>query len=236
MRCELGADFCSHRIFAGTCDTAGLRSAVIAEMRRFLQRIGLEEIADEDKSDRSFAIGPAGPWIFVGDSAGSTEWADPQGFDALSLALSTFAPIVDTKMSDDAAVHFYLYRNGRLEDRFGNAAFPFYRFSCEAEAAPFRGKPELWADLLVDPGRVSVLRDAWVQDWQSPEILASTARLLGWDPQLLWTGYTCDEEGVPIKYDEFLSDSEVDLNGFQERHFASLVRSAEPIAAGQPRQ
>lgn len=230
----MGADFSSHLVFAGIGDATCLRGAVIAELRRFLRRSGFEEIADENKADRSFVIGPAGRWLFLGDSAGSSEWADPQGFDALALALSTLAPVVDTKMSDDAAVHFYLYRNGRLEDRFGNAAFPFYSFSCENEAASFRGKPELWADLLADPGQVPVLRAAWVQDWQAREILASTARLLEWDPQLLWVGYTHDDEGVPIKYDEFLQGCEMDLSGFKEYHFASVEGSAELIAAGQP--
>lgn len=232
----MGADFSSHRVFAGTGDAIGLRSVALAELRRFLQQSSFEEIADEDKADRSFVLGPAGRWLFIGDSAGSTERADPQGFDALSRALSIHAPVVDTKMSDDAAVHFYLYRNGRLEDQFGNAAFPFYRFSCKEEAASFWGKPELWTGLLVDPGQVPVLRAGWVQDWKAREILASTARLLGWDPQLLWVGYTYDDEGIPMKYAEFLRGSKVDLSGFTEYHFASVARPAESIAVGQPRE
>lgn len=232
MRCKLGADFSSHRVFAGTGDATCLRSAVIAQLRCILQQSGFEEIADEDKADRSVVIGPAGRWLLVGDSAGSTEWTDPQGFDALALALSTLAPVIDTKMSDDAAVHFYLYRTGRRVDQFGNAAFPFYKFSCEEKAASFRGKPELWADLLADPSQVPALRAAWVQDWQAPEILASTARLLGWDPQLLWVGYSYDDEGIPIKYDEFLRGCEVDLGAFKEYHFASVVPPAEPKVTG----
>lgn len=236
MRCELGADFSSHRVFAGSGDAIGLRSAVIAEIRRFLQQNGYKEIASEDKADRSLVIGPAGRWIFVGDSAGSMDRYDLQGFDALSLALSTLAPVVDTKMSDDAAVHFYLYRNGQLEDRFGNAAFPFYQFSCEEESAPFRGKPEVWTDLLADPVQVPLLRAAWVQEWRADEILANTAQLLGWDLQLLWVGYTHDAEGIPMKYDEFLRYGEIDLSAFTEYHFESIERSTEPIAAeGRPR-
>jgi hypothetical protein len=221
----MGADFSNHRLFTGGADSDHLRSAAVEGVRRYFQSIDLEETADEDEAERSVVIGPAGRWIFIGDSAGSTECVDPDGFDALALALSALAPVVDAKMSDDAAIHFYLYRDGRLEDKFGNAAFPFYRFAGEEEAAPFRGRPELWADLLVDPGQVPALRAAWVQEWQAREILATTARLLGWEPALLWVGYTYDEEGIPIKYDEFLAGSDVDLSGFEELHF---VQAREP--------
>jgi hypothetical protein len=219
----LGADFSSHRLFAGRCDATRVRGAAVAELRGFFQRRSYQEVAAENEADRSLVIGPAGRWLFIGDSAGSTEWADAEAFDALSLALSTQAPVVDTKMSDDAAVHFSLYRDGRLQDQFGNAAFPFNRFASEEEAAPFRGRPELWSDLLADPGQVAALRAAWVQDWQAREILAATGRLMGWGVELLWVGYTYDEEGIPIKYNEFLAGSKVDLGGFEELHFASLA-------------
>src|ERR1700682_4999409 len=216
----MGADFSSHRLFAGTGDTSRWRNTAIAELHHFFRQGGFKEVAAESNADRSLVVGPAGRWIFIGDSAGSTEREDPEGFDGLSRALSMHAPVVDTKMSDDAAVHFYLYRHGQLEDKFGNAAFPFYRFASDAEAAPFRGRPELWVDLLADPGQLPALRAAWVQDWQACEILTSTARLLTWEPELLWVGYTHDDEGIPSKYDEFLEGSEVDLDGFEEFHFA----------------
>jgi hypothetical protein len=147
--------------------------------------------------------------FLIGDTAGSTEWADPPGFEALSLALSVHAPVIDTKMSDDASVHFYLYRHGWLEDKFGNADFPFNRFATEEEAAPFRGRPELWADFLLDASQVPALRSAWVHEWRAGEILGATARLLGWEPALLRLGYTTDEEGIPIKYDQFVPTSEL---------------------------
>jgi hypothetical protein len=201
-------------------DARRCRDVVVAELRRYFRQRGLEEVPAEDNADRSVVVGPPRPWIFVGDSAGTTVW-DEEGFDSLSLALSTQAPVVATKMSDGAAVHFYLYRHGRLVDKFGNAAFPFYHFASEEEAAPFRGRPELWADLLVDPGQVSALRAAWVQEWQAGDTLATTARLLGWEPALLWVGYTHDADGSAIKYDEFL---EVDLAEFEEFHFAHVRR------------
>jgi hypothetical protein len=220
----MGADFSNHRLFAGMADATACRTAAIGALRSFFLDNDFEEVAEEDDADRSVVVGPPGRWIFVGDSAGSTECADPEAFDALSRALSSQAPLVSSKMSDDAALHFYLYRQGRLEDRFGNAAFPFFAFATEEEALAFRGKPELWGDLLVDPTQVPALCAAWVQQWRARDILSTTAQLLGWEPELLWVGYTYDDEGIPMKYDELLRDSEVNLQGFEEFHFARSNR------------
>jgi hypothetical protein len=185
-----------------------------------MRESGLEGVASEQDATRSLVVGPAGRWIFIGDSAGSTEWADPEGFDDLSRRLSALGVVVDVKVSDSAAVDFYQYLQGRLVDKFGNAAFPFYRFATEEDAAPYRGQPELWADLLLSPGGVTALRAAWVQEWEASEILWATWQLLGWDPELLWVGYTFDDEGVPVKYDDFLRHSRVALAAFGEYHFA----------------
>ncbi len=215
----MGVDFSTHWFFAPAIDAAMTRAAVIARLRQALIEAGLREVAREEDADRSVVVGPAERWIFIGDSAGSTEWADPEGFDSLSCALSTLGPVVDVKMSDSAAVHFYLYREGRLVDQFGNAAFPFYRFATEEEAARFRGQPEWWADLLLPPNTIDALRSAWVQEWKASEILAETGRLFGWNPELSWVGYSFDDEGIPIRYDEFLRHSGMARGAFSEYHF-----------------
>ena len=155
----------------------------------------------------------------------------PRGFRRPRRSHSTLAPVVDTQMSDDAAIHFYLYRHGRLEDQFGNAAFPFYRYSGEEEAAPLRGKPGVvggpsngpqpgaspaggLGSRLAGAGDSGPPRGCWM-----------------WEPETLWVGYTYDNEGIPIKYDEFLQDSGLDMGGFEEFHFASVGKAAGPIAA-----
>jgi hypothetical protein len=215
----MGADFSNRWLFVGDADAPAVRAALVACLSDALHQAGFQEVVKEDDADRSLVVGPAGRWVFIGDSAGSTEWVDTEGFDALSRVVSALGPVVDVKMSDSAAVHFSLYRLGRLVDTFGNAAFPFYRFANEDEAAPFRGRPELWAELLLAPDMVDRLRSAWVQEWQASEILAETGRLLGWDRELLWVGYTFDDEGIPTKYDEFLAHSGVHLEAFNEYHF-----------------
>jgi hypothetical protein len=184
-----------------------------------MHQAGYLEVAREADAARSLVVGPAGRWLFTGDSAGSTEWADPDGFESISRALSSLGPVVDVQMSDSAAIHLSLYRQGQLVDRFGNAAFPFYDFATEAEAAPYRGRPELWVDLLLSPDTVGALRSAWVQEWQASAIMAETGQLLGWDPKLYWVGYTFDDEGIPTKYDDFLRYSGVELESFDEYHF-----------------
>jgi hypothetical protein len=215
----MGADFSSRWFFAGVSDPPGSRTAVVDHLRRALHQAGFQEVAGEEDAERSLVVGPAGRWIFTGDSAGSTAWADPDGFAALSRALSALGPVVDVQMSDSAAVHFYLYRQGRLVDKFGNAAFPFNRFATEEEAAQYRGRLELWVDLLPSPDTVRALRSVWVQEWRASEILAETGQLLGWDPELLWVGYTFDDEGIPTRYDDFLRHSGIELEAFSEYHF-----------------
>jgi hypothetical protein len=215
----MGADFSNRWFFAGDSDASSRRAAVIDRLRTNLRQAGFQEVAGEEEAERSLVVGPAERWVFIGDSAGSTESADPDGFVSLSSALSTLGPVVDVLMSDSAAVHFHLHRQGRIADKFGNAAFPFNCFASEEEATPYRGRPELWADLLLSRDSVSALRSAWVQEWRAGEILAQTGRLLGWNPKLLWVGYTFDDEGIPMKYDEFLRYSGVELATFDEYHF-----------------
>jgi hypothetical protein len=224
----MGADFSNRWFFASDAVATEARAAVVGRLRDALQLAGFHEVVNEEGADHSLVVGPPGRWVFIGDSAGSTEEAAPADFDALSHALSTLGPVVAVKMSDTAAVHFYLYRRGRLIDKFGNAKFPFHRFASEQEATPYRGHPELWSDLLLSPDAVHALRSIWVQEWKANEILAETGRLLGWDPELSEVGYTYEDEGLPIKYDEFLRDSDVELGAFNEFHFKRLGGADEP--------
>lgn len=214
----MGDDFSNHQVFAGLED-APSRADLIERLRQFMRQQGLVEVAQEEQAERSLVVGPAERWIFIGDSAGSTEWADPEAFGDLSRALSLLAPVVDIKMSDSAAVHFYLYRNGALVDKFGNAAFPFYRFATTEEAMAYRGVPEQWTDLLVDGGSLDALRAAWVQDWNASTALFKTGNILGWNPTLQNLGYTFDYEGLPEKYDTVLQCRQIDLGPFIELHY-----------------
>ncbi len=215
----MGADFSSRWFFAGDTDTVATRATVVECLRHALNHTGFQEVENEESADRSLVVGPAGRWVFIGDSAGSTMTANVEAFEALSREFSTLGSVVEIHMSDSATVHFYLYKHGHCVDRFGNAAFPFYRFKTEQEAAPYRGRPELWSGLLLSADTVAALQAVWVQDWRASEILAETGELMGWEPELLWVGYTFDDEGIPTKYDEFLYGSGVALDAFNEYHF-----------------
>jgi hypothetical protein len=230
----MGADFSNRWFFARNSDAASLRAAVINRLRISLHQAGFQEVAGEEEAERSLVVGPAGDWVFIGDSVGSTESADPEGFESLSDSLSMLGPVVDVQMSDSAIVHFHLHRQGGIVDKFGNGAFPCTSFATEQEAAPYRGLPELWTDLLVSPDAVDTLRSVWVPEGRASEIVAETGRLLGWDPELLWVGYTFDDEGIPTKYDEFLRDEGVEVGAFNEYHFKRLARAAESGASADP--
>jgi len=215
----MGDDFRNRQCYVGDAEGGPLRERIRQTIRRTLLDAGYTEVSAEADATRSLVVGPAARWIFVGDTAGSTESAEPDAFAALSAALSTVLPVADVHMSDSAALHLYLYKAGSLVDRYGNAAFPFDRFKTEEEAAGLRGRPELWAELLLDHTSVDRLRSAWVQDWGADSILGKTAALFGWDPELCSLGYTLDEEGLGVKYDEYLEIDDWSRAGFTELHF-----------------
>jgi hypothetical protein len=212
----MGNDFRNRQCFVGdrAADTSSLRiqQAVIEALQSF----GCNKVASEADATRSIVVGPVGRWIFVGDTAGSTEKSDSGAYLALSLALSKVLPVVDINMSDSSAVHMHLYKSGSLVDKFGNAAFPFFKFTDE-EAVEFKGHPELWAEYLLAPNTIDNLRAAWTQNWGADSILARTAKLFGWHPEFAFIGYTLDSEGIGIKYDE-CSWLEVP-KGFTALHF-----------------
>ena len=219
----MGVDVSNHWLFVGGSNPGVVRGAAVDVIRQALAGAGLHEVPTEQEALRSIVVAPAGRWLFVGDTAGTTDCADPEAFNALSLALSALGPVVDFNLSDSAVVHIHLSRDGRLVDTFGNGMFPFFPFKDDEQAAPYRGEPEKWADLLATPHRPADLRAVWQCDADAKVVVAETARLLGLHLELVWTGYTCDYDGAPEKYDEFLLDaSGVDLRTFEEHHFSRM--------------
>lgn len=217
----MGIDFSSHQCFAGDVQQEEIRRNIIVHLKRMFEAAGFRETNSESESHRSFAIGPAQRWIHIGDTAGTTETADPDAFCHVSTELSHLVPVADIQMSDSAAVHLLLYKDGKLVDKFGNADFPFFKFKTPSEAADWFGMPQKWGDYLVLGASMQELRDAWVQDWNADGILAESSRLLGWHPDLVFVGYTQDDEGIPLKYDEYLAyiQADVDLKQMTELHF-----------------
>jgi hypothetical protein len=213
----MGDDFSNRQCYVGDRVIVATRLRIQQTILDALTSSGYSEVASEAEATRSLVVGPAGGWVFVGDTTGSTEDSDPTAFVALSLALSKVLPVIDVHMSDTAAVHIHLYKAGALVDKYGNAAFPFFKFKTEAEAAEFKGHPELWAEYLIAPYTADDLRKVWVQDWGADAILSNTAKLFGWDLGLAFVGYTLDDEGLGIKYDEYLRLETPE--GFTELHF-----------------
>lgn len=215
-------DYSNHQVFAGAVDADGVRATIIDRLRDLFP----ERSTGERDAIRSIVVGPPGRWVFVGDTAGSTERADPVAFDEMSMLLSRVAPTLSVKMSDSAIVHLLLYREGRLVDRFGNGTFPFSRFRSEEEAAPFRGIITEWSPYLVPGHRPEDLRREWSQEGDATEIMEETARLLGVKSCLMKVGYSIFDEADEIKYSGWLADKPVDLASFEELHVSSTARTS----------
>ena len=123
----MGADYSNHWLFTGVPDARARPGEVIAVVARAFAELGLVEVATESSSDRSVVLAPAGRWVFIGDTAGTTDTADPEGFEALSRALSTLGPVVDINMSDSAIVHIHLSARAGTSTPSATA---FCRFIC----------------------------------------------------------------------------------------------------------
>lgn len=222
----MGNDFSNRQCYVDQNDPSQLHAQIRRAILTTLIDCGYTTVDTEQHATRSFVIGPAGRWIFIGDTAGSAKDADPDAFAALSVELSKVCPLVEVHMSDSAAVHLHLYNAGSLIDKYGNLAFPYFAFKTEEVAAEFKGKPKLWAEVLRSTDLKDKLLEIWVQDWgdSSPmsdgdSILSDTAELLGWDPELCALGYTLDIEGLGVSYREVFERIGQSSDGFTELHF-----------------
>jgi hypothetical protein len=224
----MGDDFSNRQCYVGDQPVDRIRLHIIETIVNELKSTGYSEVELETEATRSLVIGPPARWIFIGDTTGSTEDSDPTAFTDLSLALSRVTPIIDVLMSDSSVVHLLLYNNGVLIDKYGNGTFPWNSFKTRVEAAQFKGNSELWAEYLVSPYSTDDLREVWYQvvgnspgiwreDRSATSILADTANILGWDPDLCFIGYTYDSEGIGIKYNKYTDLK--DRLGFTELYF-----------------
>jgi len=211
----MGDDYANHQMFAGD-NAEQRRDQLLAEIQSFLAEQGYRAVKTDESADRSLAIGPAGRWICVYDSYGNGYDSDISEFENLSRRLSSLAPIVDIHMSDNAAVRFNLYQNGRIIDQFANSPDVGREWESWEEELRFQGKPELWPAVLA-PSHFN-LRAAW-QKTGADQIVAATASVLGWHPELCQAGYTIDYDGIPVYFREHFADDPTDIDGFAECHY-----------------
>ena len=215
----MGYDYSNLQVFAGDRDSLALKRSIIDRISNVLPN----RVDKEDAASRSIVIGNCDRWIFVGDTAGSTEDGDFQAFKELAVELSKIAPLFSVEMSDSAIVHFCLYANGKLVDKFGNGLFPFFLFKSEQEAKPYKGKIENWLSFLTSPDRIEQLRKTWSQEDYATNIVANTAKLFDINPELMQVGYSIFDEAEEIKYSKWLEDENIDLKSFEELHFAFYI-------------
>ena len=210
----MGFDFRNHHIFVGPQDPSIVRSAIIERIKQ----LPGELVENENEANRSIVVGPPTRWIFVGDSAGSTERFDGAAFDNLSREFSEIAPTVDFLFGDSSVVHIRLYEASVLIDQFGNGRFPIYRFRNEEQAAPFYGDVDRWQHLLLESRRPQELRRIWDQKGDATQIISETSALFGMNSELALAGYTIFNEADEIRYDAYLSEEVLRLGNFDEYH------------------
>jgi hypothetical protein len=215
----MGEDVSYHKVLVRNATPEVAKQSVLGTILQVFREMGYIRITEEEEAERSIVVGPPDRWIHVGDSTGSTEWADSLAFDQLSRALSRYGIVVDVMVGDTVTVHFALYRDGELIDRFKNYASVWGNFASQEEAESYRGVPELWEACFPSPEAVSALRSIWVQGGDCTKILGQTTDLFGWEEKLVWVGYTFDIEGIPNKWNEEVRYSGMDLTQFTELHF-----------------
>lgn len=143
----------------------------------------------------------------------------------LAPLLSQLGSVAKLDVSDSAILEVVLYERGHEIDRYANGKTPFFCFSNEQEAEPWRGHPEYWRHVL-EPGRtVDELRAAWTQaigGWPTDgsadyhAIHDACIELLGFS-ELLESGYTLNPEGIPYRYSRWMTRSQ--RAEFTELHF-----------------
>ncbi len=136
------------------------------------------------------------------------------------------APVIQTRVSDDAIIQFTLFERGEEVDRYANGKSPWYCFKSEEEAAPFRPHPERWGHLL-SPGRtVAELAAVWKQAigrWPDGDeasfrhVKKVSLELFDLDFIGLMMGYTYNPEGVCRPY--YRARKRFPRHEYRELHF-----------------
>lgn len=228
----MGDDFSNRMLFAGDEPPGLFRERIIAFTDRFMRERGYLERAapyfDETFEGRALTFGPAGRWLFMGDTAGSTECSDREAWRALTEALSTQAPLADVLMSDSCCVHIQLWRDGVQEDVIGTGELPFGGMT-ESARRELCGHPERWRDLLLEEVEFSDFEQRWDMELYCFDLIRTAIEMFGWPAGLAATGYSLDFDGIFSKYEP----EEFDLTeeDFTELHWddSNLRNATSPV-------
>jgi len=213
----MGFDFTSLQVFAGA--DKSVRDAII----NCIENISEQKVSEEKLAGRCIVVGPPDRWIFVGDTAGSTEFYDKDLLNTLITSLSHIAPTVRIIMSDSCTINMTLHHNGQQVDKVGDGKLPFYKFENAKEAREYKIKPKKWIELLDSNINARELKRAWPKNKNSYKssymTLQQMATALGLNSNLSQTGYTYFDEVDEIKYTLTLEESQ-SHESFKEFYFA----------------
>jgi hypothetical protein len=217
----MGLDYHNHHVFCGRTPD---KARVVADVNAALVRLGYTSALDA-QPERSLAFASTGSWIAIFDSSDNEgEPPDLQPFRDLGVALSAAYPVVSVEVSDSAIVELTLSSGGRVIDRFANGRMPFFRFTSDADAAPFRGAPDSWCSVLGLSSK-GELATAFEQSLTVSNILARVSTALGWNHDLATCGYFVSYDGDPAPYEEHLAPRVHEVE-FEKRHY---LRARTPV-------
>jgi hypothetical protein len=141
----VGAFFTNVQVHAANRDPTEVRSVVVEALRQWMAENSYETLEDDDgEPDRTIFVAPAGqePWISVYDEF--TESQDNRDLQDLARMLSTVTDgaaiaILD---HDSDVLLLWLYRSGRLTDRYNSSPDYWEKVSPE-ERERVAGRPDL---------------------------------------------------------------------------------------------
>ena len=226
----MGSDYSWLRCWHPAPATPADRDTVLETAAGALRSAGYTE-----GEGRGLVAGLDGPWVQLGDQARSTECQGDYGPDAdvaVTAAVSYLAPTVSFTMSDSAVFQVELWHAGTVVDRHGTMHFRWELFGDE-EVDAWRGDPTAWEALLAPGARPEDLAVAWElkrenSGWTggaASHVSGATARALGWDLGLAACGWSHDDEGLYMPWDDFFEPEE------QEQYQLRALTLAPPAAS-----
>ena len=206
----MGDDWSNHQVFAGDTQPKVVHAHLLDAITTILLQQGYEPCAPveitqdnvENRAHRVVAIGAAGRWISIYDSASIWYGEKPNLSSDLARVLSEDTEaVIGVSMSDSIVMYLNLFRDGVLADPYQTDKF-MAPWKNEAERLAHSGHSELWESLLPDGTGPAELKRAWNEGRQpgmgrADAVFAAVSRVFGWDPALAGQAYMTAWDGVP---------------------------------------
>ncbi len=126
----MGADFRNIKIFVNRESNLEKEKQILIDaLDKKMKQENFIEVNSEEESNWSYIlINDKSGWLHFGEIGMNNDR------DEFPKYISNMFPTIQIQVSDDAAVRFILYENGKIEDKYANMDFPFFAFKTREEA------------------------------------------------------------------------------------------------------